>query len=188
VPFPVSYDPLETTITSSYLVPSFPDDTQTLRSWLFRELAVDTDDAEATMLALGELVFRRIRYQHRSEKGVQNPRHTLEAGSGSCRDLATLMMDAARAVGVAARFASGYLHGAASMAGEASTHAWTEVYLPALGWHGFDPTTGKPTGQRHVVTGVSDHPRGVMPVTGAFVGKGTDCRDMIVEVKTEELA
>jgi transglutaminase-like putative cysteine protease len=98
------------------------------------------------------------------------------------------MMDAARAIGVAARFASGYVHGEASLAGEASTHAWTEVYLPALGWRGFDPTDGKPTGQRHVVTGVSDHPRGVMPISGAFVGNPADFRDMTVQVRTEELA
>ncbi len=188
VPFPAVYDPLETTITASYLVPSFTDEGQELRSWLDRELAIDAGDAEGTMLALCELVFRRVRYQRRSEKGVQSPTHTLQVMSGSCRDLATLMMDAARALGVAARFASGYLHGEASLAGEASTHAWTEVYLPSLGWRGFDPSSGKRSGQHHIVTGVSNHPRGVMPITGAFVGKRTDCRDMIVQVRTEELA
>ena len=185
--FPVTYDAMETTITSAYLVPSFSDEVRAVRSWANRELAVRPDDAEGTMLSLCELIFRRIRYQRRSEKGVQSPAHTLEVGSGSCRDLATLMMDAARSLGVAARFASGYLHGEASLAGEASTHAWTEVYLPALGWRGFDPTSGQLTGQHHVVTGVSDHPRGVMPITGAFVGGSSDFRDMIVQVRTEEL-
>lgn len=188
LPFPVVYDPFETTITASYQVPSFEGEARALRSWLDRELALDVDDAEGTMLRLCELIFRRICYQHRSEKGVQSPAHTLEVGSGSCRDLATLMMDAARALGVAARFASGYLHGEASLAGEASTHAWTEVYLPALGWRGFDPSSGKATGLRHIVTGVSDHPRGVMPITGAFMGDQADAREMIVQVRTEELA
>ena len=94
------------------------------------------------MLALCGLVFRTVTYQRRSEKGVQNPARTLELGTGSCRDMATLMMEAARLLGVAARFASGYLHCTASMAGHASTHAWAEVYLPTLGWRGFDPTIG----------------------------------------------
>ena len=80
--------------------------------------------------------------------------------------MATLMMEAARLSGVAARFASGYLHGRASMAGHASTHAWAEVYLPTLGWRGFDPTIGGTTTANHIVTGVSTHPRGVMPVSG----------------------
>jgi transglutaminase-like putative cysteine protease len=69
------------------------------------------------MLALCGVVYRTVRYQRRVDKGVQNPARTLELGTGSCRDMATLMMEAARLLGVAARFASGYLHCAASMAG-----------------------------------------------------------------------
>jgi hypothetical protein len=70
---------------------------------------------------------------------------------------------------------SGYLHGTASMAGHGSTHAWTEVYLPTLGWRGFDPTRGERVSTRHVVTGVSNHPRGVMPVSGTFTREAGDC-------------
>ena len=96
-------------------------------------------------------------------------------------------MDAARVSGVAARFVSGYLHGSASMAGHASTHAWTEVYLPMLGWRGFDPTIGATTGMNHIVIGVSSHPRGVMPISGTFAGSPTDYRGMHVTVKTTAL-
>ena len=73
------------------------------------------------------------------------------------------------------------------MAGHASTHAWTEIYLPTLGWRGFDPTTGRAVGLTHVVTGVSTHPRGVMPVAGVFAGNRADCTSMTVSVRTEEL-
>ena len=140
------------------------------------------------MQALGALVFRTITYQRRSERGVQNPARTLDLGTGSCRDMATLMMEAARLLGVAARGVSGYLHCTASMAGHASTHAWTEVYLPTLGWRGFDPTIGAAITIRHVVTGVSSHPRGVMPVSGSFIGARADYKTLHVTVKTEELA
>jgi transglutaminase-like putative cysteine protease len=101
--------------------------------------------------------------------------------------MATLLMEAARACGVAARFASGYLHGRASMAAAASTHAWAEVYLPTLGWRGLDPTIGDVTGPSHIVTGVSTHPRGVMPVSGAFTGAPTDYLGLTVTVKTTVL-
>ena len=140
------------------------------------------------MLALCELVFRTITYQRRVGAGTQNPARTLELGTGSCRDMGTLMMEAARLVGVAARFASGYLHCAASVAGHASTHAWAEIYLPTLGWRGFDPTTGAAVSLRHVTTGVSSHPRGVMPVSGTFVGDRADYRALEVTVKTTELS
>jgi len=102
--------------------------------------------------------------------------------------MGTLMMEAARLLGVAARFASGYLHCAASVAGHASTHAWAEIYLPTLGWRGFDPTTGAAVSLRHVTTGVSSHPRGVMPVSGTFVGDRADYRALEVTVKTTELS
>jgi transglutaminase-like putative cysteine protease len=88
---------------------------------------------------------------------------------------------------VAARFASGYLHGRASMAGDASTHAWAEVYLPALGWRGLDPTIGDVTGVNHIVTGVSTHPRGVMPVSGSFTGGAGDYLGLRASVRTTVL-
>jgi transglutaminase-like putative cysteine protease len=187
VPYPVTYDPLEITVSSAYQTLSYPEDSGSLRPWLDENLKIDRADAEGTVLALCELIHKKIAYQRRSEKGVQSPAETLERSSGSCRDMATLMMDCARVLGIAARFASGYLHCAASMAGHASTHAWTEVYMPSLGWRGFDPTMGEPTSLRHVATGVSNHPRGVMPISGLFIGARTDYKEMRVEVETAEL-
>ena len=73
------------------------------------------------------------------------------------------------------------------MAGKASTHAWAEVYLPTLGWRGFDPTIGDLTSAGHIVTGVSIHPRGVMPVSGSFTGGAGDYLKLDVTVKTTPL-
>jgi transglutaminase-like putative cysteine protease len=140
------------------------------------------------LVQLCALLHQSIQYQRRSAKGVQTPLQTLHGATGSCRDMATAMMDAARLLGLASRFASGYLHGSASMAGRASTHAWTEVYLPTLGWRGFDPTTGKETGLQHIATGVSQHPRGVMPLSGTFDGPSGAFLGMDVEVMTQEVA
>ena len=188
VPFPPQYDSLEIPVTDVYRVPSFPEDALAVRGWLEQAFtSVAPDDAEGTMLTLCELVRKTVVYRRRLEKGVQSPALTLRQGSGSCRDLATLMMDAARHLGVSARFASGYFHCSASMSGHASTHAWTEIYLPTLGWRGFDPTIGAAVSLTHVVTGVSSHPRGVMPVAGVFSGNRADFVSMDVTVKTEEL-
>jgi transglutaminase-like putative cysteine protease len=187
VPLPPVYEPLESVVVQAYQPPSFPDSAAALRAWLARTLPIDGSDAEGTMLALCRLIFRTVKYQRRIEKGVQTPARTLELGTGSCRDMATLMMDAARSLGVAARFASGYFHCASSIAGQASTHAWAEVYLPTLGWRGFDPTIGAALTMRHIVTGVSSHPRGVMPVTGSFIGTSAEYKSLHVSVTTEEL-
>ena len=187
-PFPVVYDPLESIVVSAYQTSSYPDDAEMLRPWLDARLPPSNPtDAEATIFALGKLVHEQIRYLRRSERGVQTPSQTLALRTGSCRDMAVLMMDAARLLGLAARFASGYLDCEASLAGRASTHAWCEIYLPVLGWRGFDPTIGEATSLKHVVTGVSNHPRGVMPISGMFHGVMSDYVDLTVNVKTERL-
>lgn len=185
VAFPPRYDPLEAAVTAPYATPVNAE-APALRHWL-HGFVPDAADAEGSVLALCRLVGSTIRYQRRSEKGVQSPEETLARQSGSCRDMATLLMEAVRHCGVAARFASGYLHGSASMAGRASTHAWTEVYLPTLGWRGFDPTLGGPVSAQHVVTGVSHHPRGVMPISGAYNGRAGDFTALDVAVTTSEL-
>jgi transglutaminase-like putative cysteine protease len=187
VPFPPVYDALEAGVISVYQALSFPEGAQRVRAWLEASLTIDPGDAEGTMLALCRLVHRSVVYRRRYDKGVQTPGQTLERGTGTCRDKATLMMDAARVLGVAARFASGYVHGPSSMAGTAATHAWAEVYLPTLGWRGFDPTLGAEISLRHIVTGVSTHPRGVMPVSGSYVGTGHDYGSLSAIVRTTEL-
>lgn len=188
VPYPVVYDPLETTIAAAYQAVSYPHELDWIRSWLDREnLARESSDAEAMLFEVGAAIHRQIKYRRRHEKGVQSPAQTLALGSGSCRDVATLLMEAARVLGVAARFASGYLDCAASEAGHAVMHAWTEIYLPSLGWRGYDSTIGQPTALKHVVVGVSNHPRGVMPVSGMFTGDSSDYQKMDVQVKIEKV-
>ena len=90
-----------------------------------------------------------FRYRRREAKGIQQPVETLRLGHGSCRDFAMLMIEAARSLGFAARFASGYLaipngnpEEPASGSARGATHAWAQVYVPAAGWIGFDPTRG----------------------------------------------
>jgi transglutaminase-like putative cysteine protease len=187
VAFPVPYAAEELPVVDGYRRLSFPDEAADLQRWVEDTVPRRADDAEGMLLELCRLLHGLVAYRRRTEKGVQTPLETLRAGSGSCRDVATLMMDAARVLGIAARFASGYLHAAASIAGHAATHAWTEAYLPGLGWRGFDPTIGKPCGLAHVATGVSQHPRGVMPVSGSFTGERKLFLRMDVEVGTREL-
>ena len=56
------------------------------------------------------------------------------------------MMEAARALGIAARFVSGYVYvpptPRTGRLGGGATHAWCQVYLPGSGWLEFDPTNG----------------------------------------------
>ena len=125
---------------------------------------------KACLLDLCGRVHAAVSYRRRPEKGVQTPLHTLRVGSGSCRDMATLLMDAARLLGVASRFASGYLHGEASLAARAVDARVDRGLLAGARLARLRSDHGKAIGLQHVATGVSQHPRGVMPVTGTFTG------------------
>lgn len=188
IPLPVAYEAMELPIIQAYQSPSFPEDVEELRKWLqrFPEVAGSVD-VESQAMHLCAIIHREIQYQRRMAKGVQTPGQTLHLGYGSCRDLATLMMDAARSLGLAARFVSGYLDCPASEAGRAAMHAWTEVYLPILGWRGFDPTLCEPASLKHITVGVSQHPRGVMPISGQFTGSTAAFVEMTAQVKIERL-
>lgn len=183
VAYPVQYESLEQTMVSSYIKPIYPEETGALQEWIRSQELPESAGAEAILLHLTAAVYHRVRYQRREQKGVQSPETTLTLGHGSCRDMATLLMEAARHVGIATRFASGYLDCASTRAAQGVTHAWTEAYFPGLGWLGFDPTVGRRCTQQHVVLGVSNHPRGVMPVTGRYLGSAEEFREMTAVVR-----
>ena len=183
-PYPLEYDTLEHGIIVGYLTPVYGEETAAVKDWM--KTLPDPgsfDSAEAFVVHLAETIHAKIGYQRREAKGVQTPATTLSLGTGSCRDAATLMMETLRHLGIAARFASGYLDCAATRAARGSTHAWTEAYFPQLGWRGFDPTTGKRCTHQHIVTGTSHHPRGVMPVSGRYFGPTGAFQSMNVTVE-----
>lgn len=115
-------------------------------------------------------IHKSLSYQLREEPGVQSVTQTLSMASGSCRDFASLFIEAARHLGLAARFVSGYLHAQPSPTNFGATHAWSEVFLPGAGWKGFDPSTGSVVGTDHIPVAVARDPRSVPPVSGTFTG------------------
>ena len=116
----------------------------------------------------------RLTYAAREAPGVQSAEMTLEIGSGSCRDFANLFMEATRALGLAARFVSGYRYEAGLPPEQGATHAWAEVYLPGAGWKGFDPTIGALADWTHIAAAVARSPTDAPPVAGVLHGPPVD--------------
>jgi hypothetical protein len=128
-------------------------------------------------------------YRRREAKGIQLPVETLRLGHGSCRDFAMLMIEAARSLGFAARFVSGYLavplddpKELTSGSARGSTHAWAQIYLPGSGWIDFDPTIGSVGKIGLVTVAVVRDPRHAIPLHGTFIGFPSDHLGMEVQV------
>jgi transglutaminase-like putative cysteine protease len=138
---------------------------------------------------LSQGINHGFRYRRRETKGIQQPVETLRIRHGSCRDFAVLMIEAARSLGFAARFASGYLavpldnpeepkNGSA----HGSTHAWAQIYLPGAGWIDFDPTSGSVGKTSLVTVAVVRDPHHAIPLHGTFIGIPSDHLGMEVQV------
>ncbi|HXQ17313.1 MAG TPA: transglutaminase family protein [Caulobacteraceae bacterium] len=126
-------------------------------------------------------------YEVRESGPPQSPELTLQCRRGSCRDFAVLMIEAARGLGLAARFASGYVYSGSQKAGAAGashghTHAWVRVYLPGCGWADFDPTNGIVGGAGLIRVAAAPDPRLTLPLHGAWRGMRADFLGMQVEV------
>jgi transglutaminase-like putative cysteine protease len=142
-------------------------------------------NTRAVLVNLNRTIHETFKYAARHEKGIQDPLVTLKIGSGSCRDLAVLMIDVARSLGLAARFASGYLHVRNTAEGHArggNTHAWVQVYLPGCGWVDFDPSSGIVGNRGLVRAAVARDPRQAIPLSGVWIGSPCDNLGMTVTV------
>jgi transglutaminase-like putative cysteine protease len=137
-------------------------------------------------------ITRTFKHASRHEKGIQPPVCTLNLGSGSCRDLAVLMIAALRARGVAARFVSGYLHltddDNDDCAAGGNTHAWVQVYVPGPGWVDFDPSGGIVGNEKLIRVAVAHHPREAIPLQGTWFGTAADYLTMKVAVRVTTAA
>lgn len=124
--------------------------------------------AERICRALGE----RIDYVPGATSVHSRAVDAWRTGAGVCQDIAHIAIGALRAVGIPARYVSGYLHPdvdapvGVPVVGE--SHAWVEWFTGD--WVGFDPTNHKPAGSSHVVVGRGRDYDDVPPLRGVYAG------------------
>lgn len=112
----------------------------------------------------------------------------IQLGAGVCQDFAHALIAILRAAGRPARYVSGYCFAAPSDAPAieaAAMHAWVEVYDPALGWVGLDPTTGLPADDRYVIVGRGRDYQDVAPIRGVVTGPASQAQQARLEIRQQ---
>ncbi len=185
---PFAYSVQDHVDLERYLRPHHDDPEGVLLHWAQQFLQGEGDSAKRTRDVLARMnahIRQSLKYEVRNEEGTQTPLQTLERGSGSCRDYALLMMEAARRLGIATRFVSGYLYDAAldpssnaadgseaaPTSGAGTTHAWMQAYLPGAGWVAFDPTNNIMGSAQLIRVAVARDPAQASPLSGSWYGK-----------------
>ena len=186
ITYPFRYSDDEWTDLGALAVQQYSDSAGAFRSWVFAFVRGNSTDTLSLLKDVSAGISGWITYRGREEEGTQSPIQTLEFGSGSCRDFATLFVESVRCLGFGARVVSGYLfdpdRGSVGSEGTGSTHAWAEVYVPGAGWITFDPTNRSVGGFNLIPVAVARDIRQAMPVSGSFAGPCDALMEMDVNV------
>ena len=169
---PIVYAAVDRALLAPFMIPVSLDVDGQLLAWLRDHVGSPHEPALDFLLRLNQAIRDEFAYQTRDAGDAQAPCETVRLRQGACRDLAWLMVEALRMLGYAARFVTGYLYspGADGVRGAGATHAWCEVFLPALGWTEFDPTNALVESAGLLPVAVSRTPAEAAPVSGHILG------------------
>lgn len=146
------------------------------------EATEGADSVLSAAHALSNAVAERVAYKPGETDADTTAAEALELGAGVCQDHAHLMIAGAISQGIPARYVTGYLHtGSGEAIGEAS-HAWAELFVPGLGWVGFDPANQCCPDTRYVRLGSGFDAVDAAPIRGLALGESAERLDVDVSV------
>ena len=135
-----------------------------------QDVARPADGALARLHALTSRIYETFTFD-------PDPTHTATSAAeafglqrGVCQDYAHVFVAAARHLGIPARYIGGYFSRADGQNIQEAGHAWTEAFVPDLGWVAFDPTNGISVTDAHIRVAVGLDYLGAAPIRGVRVG------------------
>jgi transglutaminase-like putative cysteine protease len=135
-------------------------------------------DLVATLLDMNRSIYKEYKYSQGTTTNATTAFDVYVNRRGVCQDFTNLFICLARLLGVPARYTCGYVYTgpkAENQAQSEASHAWVQLYLPELGWKGFDPTNGILTQAEHVRVAVGRNYRDATPTSGTiYIGGGAE--------------
>ncbi len=188
--FPLVWMPWEQTMLAPYLRPDELPDTQivALSDYAMSFVKRNDGDLMETLFAINLELYRHYRYVPGTTTLQTTAFEVFAHRRGVCQDFANLFIAMARLLGLPARYVCGYVYtgnNAEARAQSDASHAWVQLYIPNVGWKGFDPTNGVLPHVDHVRVGYGRHWRDTAPTSGTLYGKSAE--SMAVDVSVEDV-
>lgn len=141
-----------------------------------------------TLEDINRTIFSDYKYKSGSTVLSSTPFDIYVNREGVCQDFANLFICLTRILSIPSRYRMGYIFTGGNYENKIqsdASHAWVEVYLPYLGWRGFDPTNGCRIGQDHIRVACGRNYIDATPTSGTIF-KGGGKESLSIEVKIEE--
>ena len=186
--FPLVWMPWEHMMLSPYLAPLELPETQLRELYDYAMSFVESNnhDLMETLFAINLTLFRQIKYVPGSTRLETTPYGVFISKKGVCQDFANLFICLARLLGIPARYVCGYVFtGNTGRTQSDASHAWLQLYIPNVGWKGFDPTNGVLASTNHIRVSYGRHYRDVTPTAGTLYSSAQET--MSIDVQVAEL-
>ena len=191
--FPLVWMPRERTMMAPYLTSVELPDTQLQEIYDYAKYFVvkNNGDLLETLFNINLDFFKGYGYKPGLTSNATSVYEVYQSRAGVCQDFAGLFICMARLLGLPARYVCGYIytgnvgHTGTERAQSDASHAWLQLYLPDVGWRGFDPTNGVLPATGHVRVAVGRHFRDTPPTDGTLYGSADETLE--TEVVVEEV-
>ncbi len=185
---PLVWMPWQRQVMAPYLLPPELPETQLEELTEYAMSFVKRNDYDLldTLLDINQTIFNEYAYRQGSTTVFTTPFEVYAQRRGVCQDFTNLFICLARLLGVPARYVCGYIYTGPKNPNQVqseASHAWVQLYLPEVGWKGFDPTNGILTQTEHVRIAVGRNYLDATPTAGTiYVGGGPETLEVDVKM------
>jgi transglutaminase-like putative cysteine protease len=149
------------------------------------EVRLSSDNPLDQLHMLMGTISEKVVYEPWTTHAGTTAAEAFEAGNGVCQDHAHILIAAARHLDIPARYVTGYLH-VEEEGSYVAHHAWSEAFLPELGWIGLDPANGICPTEHYIRLSCGFDAIGASPITGVRKGSGIEKLTVDVTVKQQQ--
>jgi len=188
---PLAWMPWQRQMMMPYLLPIELPESQLIELTDYAMSFVERNDYHLlkTIEDINTSIYQDYNYVSSSTSLITTPFEVYTSRQGVCQDFANLFICLTRLLSIPARYRMGYIYTGAHYTNKIqsdASHAWAEVYLPYVGWRGFDPTNGCLVSQDHIRVACGRNYLDATPTSGTIY-KGGGEEILAIEVKMREL-